>query len=56
MRNRFFITVVIGVIVFAVGIGIAKTQGKPDEMEYAMYYLASVIAMSGYWVGSRPEK
>ena len=56
MKNRLLITIAIGVIVFIVGMGIANTQGQPDELEYAIYYLASVRAMSAYWIGSRSEK
>lgn len=56
MKNRLLITIAIGVIVFIVGMGIANTQGQPDELEYAIYYLSSVIAMSAYWIGSRSEK
>ncbi len=34
------------------GVVIGRTQGYPNELEHAIYYLASVVAMSGYWIGS----
>ena len=50
MKNRLLITIAIGVIVFIVGMGIANTQGQPDEFEYAIYYLSSVIVFISSFV------
>ena len=52
MKDKVIITAAVGVIVFIVGVVISRSQGYPGEQEYAIYYLASVVAMSGYWIGS----